>query len=1237
MFEELLRRAARSARGVSDRADLDRFRQDQKRSPAQRRWAAYLQADICRRIGRFGRAQGWLDAAFAAATADTPLLWRADAASCQADVESAFDEPQRALSWAEEAWRGHVSVGREALASREALDALLAEIDCCFLELCSAAGADTNTAELLRRASWMNDRLAHGVLNDANRLIPLAGSLGAIELARTVAADTIAWSEQLTPLLSAVVTGELPRPSTATDAGALKAMAASLAPMRALMQIEVQAKLGDAEDMCGNYENAGRLFDAAARLAAQPGALPNSATRVLQLELNSANQLAKLSRHAEAQAAYERLLPQSETLGFAKATMACRFGIVSCRWRQGAGSAVLGAQKDLAAELERMFLAAPDDEWTRAMLLSAYRLLVNIIAADPATLADHLQSLLQVLYAIRTPNAVAALAVGDEDAHRSARFGVDLLLARWSAVSDAVLLVWETGAEDMVLTTLASGNRPLAERIDVACIPNSAVKSLFDCIAATRDASEQISMRIVGLKRSGASAMEEAARKVWELLPASVQRLLDAADTIYYSPPNQSTLDELPLEALHDGRDFLGMRKVICRVPSLSHLSDLLAPNRYRQALSPHALLVRAKDPVRAQDDGTVLQQAELVAAGIDALGLQVERLDEPAADAFLNAVSAPTTLMHFVGHGFAGGGGEVLVLSETEQVPIAQVTSGSGVRAPFTYFSACEVGRGRQMSSGAQRGLAATFMDAGAPAILAPAYRIPSHFLGRIAAVFYQQCASLPAGPALQQTRRLLHAQQYHPACWATLALFGDPLACLTTEAAAACRTRPAPWCSLVFPHLATQDAQRLQACLEALAGDARLDNDLRSAIHAWLSSGLIDPEQVAPLLARLRERDGEAAATLEILHVLQEVADVNTGSPQDAQDAARDRLNRALRTASALQDSYAAICVVEAFGKVGVPMSDLGSLRQLLDHEHVLLQMLAADAAALERIATPLAALRDKLSTMTFMNVGTRFGYADEDMAEADQGSPAALRRVALAMLEAEAHPETSLGIVPWHVWLLRWGGTGTTSACRNVLAALSVDGRSGQLGAPAAAALRALVGELKFASPLDPKIVGDALAVVKRDGPEFNALRLMLLKDAVEAGGSVTLADVEAALALADELNGTTGRTGIAAWLRTVLAESYETYGDHTRAAELARQAVDELAALQEPRDEYTSRLAQAVELAIAVARSSGDAAGAVELEERCAETLAKAGTPEQEMLDEHGRLAQHLDDFRADPIG
>ena len=59
-----------------------------------------------------------------------------------------------------------------------------------------------------------------------------------------------------------------------------------------------------------------------------------------------------------------------------------------------------------------MFLDEPGDRWVREMLLSAYRLLVNMIAADPAPSPDRLRLLLQVLYAIRTPHAVAMLAGG---------------------------------------------------------------------------------------------------------------------------------------------------------------------------------------------------------------------------------------------------------------------------------------------------------------------------------------------------------------------------------------------------------------------------------------------------------------------------------------------------------------------------------------------------------------------------------------------------------------------------------------------------------------------------------------------------------------------------------------------------------------------------------------------------------------------------------------------------------
>jgi hypothetical protein len=641
---------------------------------------------------------------------------------------------------------------------------------------------------------------------------------------------------------------------------------------------------------------------------------------------------------------------------------------------------------------------------------------------------------------------------------------------------------------------------------------------------------------------------------------------------------------------------------------------------------------VRAKDPQRAENDDTVKQQARMIAAAVEELSLQLEVLDEPSVEAFGHAVDAPGTLLHFVGHSFAGEGGEVLVLSETEQVPIAQVLSSGGVRAPFTYFSACEVGRGRQMSSGAQRGLAATFLDAGAPAILAPAYRIPSHFLGLFAALFYQQCANLPAALALMQTRKVLQSQHYHPACWATVALFGDPYACLTAEAAAACPERRTSWKSLVFQHVATQDPLRQQTCLHALEVDPRLDAKVKSAVSQWLREGEVDPRRVGALLAQLQTQDAEAAALLEILWTLQDVKDVNSESPQEAQEAARARLLRCLQTANTLQDSYAGICIIEAVGDIGVPMNSLGSYRELLDYEQVRLDMLSADSTALDRIAAPLSDRRQTMGTWKFINVGNRYGYADEDIAEADQGDPGALRRVALSMLEGSAHPEALMGVSPWYVWLLRWGGTGTTSSCSNVLAALKMDMKAGRLNEGTAAAIRHFVGELKFSSPLDPAIVKAAFEAFEPRSVERSAIQLMWVKDMIEAANSMSLANVQDARALADELNETIGRTGIAAWFRTVLASHYVASGEMDRAAQLAQEAIDELAALQVPRQEFTTRLAEAVRLAMFVADARDDSVRMAQLRQDFAKLLAMAGTDEQRLWDDHGYLAEYAQDFR-----
>lgn len=1231
MFEELIERAARAERGRADNAALDRFRQDNEQPIAHKRWAAYLHAEISRRIGRFDRAQQWINAAGELMPEAAPLVWLADVASCQAELELAFDEPDRALHMSDRAWRQHLEIGKEALASKEALAALLDEIDRLFTELCRIVGTDANVPVLMRRSSWINDRFIQGMVTDARRLVRVAGSLGALDLARSAASETIAWSETLAPVVTALTSGRL-APQEEPNEAAQAVLESSLGQMRRIVRIELDTQLGDAEDACGEHENAMRLFNEAAQLAGQMDDSPYWNDKVLQLELNCANQLAKLHREAEAQAAYEQVLARCETSGSEKMVIACRFGIVACRWRQAGGSTGLEQQMEVAAELEKMFLAAPHDPWVRAMLLSAYRLLVNMIAVDRAALPDRLRLLLQILYAIRTPNAVAMLARGDEGAYYSARFAVDILLARWSRMEEAVLLVWETGAEDLVLTTLASGAGPLADRIRVACLPIERLGLLVDCIEATRNASEQISMRAIGLKRGSASAMEQTARAVWDELPAEVQAMLAAADTIYYSPSNESALDEFPLEALHDGESFLGVRKAICRVPSLQHLSDLLAPNRYRQIAPSRALLVRAKDPQRAEDDGTVKQQASLIAAAVEELGLQLEVLGEPTVESFAQAVNAPGTLLHFVGHGFAGEGGEVLVLSGTEHLPIAQVLAAGGVRAPFTYFSACEVGRGRQMSSGAQRGLAATFLNAGAPAILAPAYRIPSHFLGLFAALFYQQCTNFPAATALRRTRELLHAQQYHPACWATLAYFGDPYACLTAEASAACPERPTSWKSLVFQHLATQDPLRQLMCLQALEADPGLDAGVKSPVLLWLREGAVDPQRVASLLEQLQGQDAEAAALLEILWTVQDVKGINTESPLEEQEVARGRLRRSLEAAGALKDSYAAICVIEALSGVGVRMDDLGSYRRLLDHEQVLLEMLSADSTALDRIAAPLSGLRQKLGSMTFVNLGTGPGYTNEDIEKADQGDPGALRRVALSMLESSAHPEALMGVLPWYVWLLRWGGTGTTSSCGDVLAALKMDVKANRLDEATAAAIRGFVGELQFSSSLDPAIVEAAFEAVERRSLEFLAMQLMWIKDMIETEGSMSLSNVQAALAIADELNRIIGPTGIAAWFRIVLASDHLANGEMDRAAQLAQDAVDELAALQGPRHEFATRLAEAVELAMLVAEARGNSLRVAQLRQDFADVLAAAGTDEQRLRDDHGYPAKYAQDFR-----
>jgi tetratricopeptide (TPR) repeat protein len=1235
MFEELLERAVRSALGRSDPGEEQRFR-DSDQPVEQKRWAAYLKAEISRRNHRIGEAQRWLNIAAALDPERASLVWRADMVRCEAELELAFDEPQRALERAYEAWSLHTAIVGEAVASDEQLSELRFEIDCLFRELCRIADTTDNVAVVYKLASWVNDRLLAQIASGARLVIRLASGLGDIELARNVASDTIGWAEgSPEAIISAIVSGKRPQeaqPDTTMADSARNLVDQTLSAVKSHLIADVTMGLGDAEDSCGNYEKALQLFEQAAQIARQYAGEKYWDDELRRLELNKTNQLAKLGRHEAARKAYESLLPQFQKAGSIKGAITCRFGIVGCNWRMGEHDRSLSEQIDVGSDLERMYINDPKDQWTRAMLMSAYRLLVNIIASTPDARSAHLKLLLRVLYALRTPGSVADLAASETEATLvSTELALDVFLARWSRVDRAVLLIWETGADDLVLTSIASGAQDLIDRVDVACVARSKATPLFDLIKATQEASDQLSTRSIGLKRSGQTRLEEKARAFWDLLPGSVKRMIAAAETIYYSPSNQSVVDELPFEALHDGEGFIGAEKVVCRVSSLRHMSEGLAPNRYRQTPTSTALLVEAKDPFGVEDKTTLRSQTELIHFSMKSLELEVERLVEPTTEEFLKKTELPGTLMHFVGHGFAGEGGEVLVLSESESVPIAQVPPAEGVRAAFAYFSACEVGRGRHMSSGAQRGLAATFLDAGSPGVVAPTYRIPTHFMGQIAAQFYHHCGTLPVGRALLETRKALNAQQYHPASWATLALFGDPLACITVASASAVPKLSKPWCSFVFEYLASKEKARQDACVEAVEADPHLDAEAKSAIVEWIRSAQIRARDYERLIQKVRQEDGEAAATLDILWTIQDVAGINTESSIEDQQGARERLSDCFKACLVLQDSYAAVCVIEALIEIGIPTEDVAAYRDLLGTAQGFLARLSADAQSLEPISTRFGSLKSRFDSFTVINLGNKFGYSNEELRKADQGDADALTAVGSAMMESQAHPEVLLGVIPWYVWMLRWAGTGTRTAGANALAALAIDVKVGRLTAESADALRRLLTELRFPLPLEPLIAREAILPFEEGSLEYCAIEVVLFKHDIETGTLQSVSEVEYALTVAKDLDESVGPTGVSAYFRMVLAEYYLAT-DVDQAVVLADEALEELARLQSTRDDFTSQLGNAVQLSIAIAEDRGDQEGVESLNEKYAGVLKMAGSEAQRLRDDHGDLAQYADDFR-----
>ena len=159
-----------------------------------------------------------------------------------------------------------------------------------------------------------------------------------------------------------------------------------------------------------------------------------------------------------------------------------------------------------------------------------------------------------------------------------------------------------------------------------------------------------------------------------------------------------------------------------------------------------------------------------------------------PALWANLDAVfgSPGVTLLHFVCHGVAGGGGvQTIKLDPDETLTSLSLLGMTGAQAfsqsqPMVFLNACEIGRPEPALVGVE-GFAKSFISLGARCVIAPLWSVKDSIAHEIATEFYQRISQEPGVPlakVLRDIRRKAYDEAGGEDTYAAYSFYGDPLA---------------------------------------------------------------------------------------------------------------------------------------------------------------------------------------------------------------------------------------------------------------------------------------------------------------------------------------------------------------------------------------------------------------------------------------------------------------------------
>lgn len=327
--------------------------------------------------------------------------------------------------------------------------------------------------------------------------------------------------------------------------------------------------------------------------------------------------------------------------------------------------------------------------------------------------------------------------------------------------------------------------RDTIEVLTADAISNIRSSGLAPTVRHTRPAGSQVPQHLRDLTPD--KRLEMVGRRMYGLLiPDAMQRLLDETPDVPLTIT--SNKGELPWELMHDGKEFLCLKRMFARMPTGQTFprrtrDDAPASDRARRVL----LISSGRDTDLPQAVEEV-RELEKIFTDMEAKVVTITGDEVTSARLTDELCLGGHDIVHYAGHaGFDPEHPEHshLLLPNGEHFRaerVQRLLEGH----PIVFLNACESSRsGEEPTDGStastlaqSQGLANAFVYGGAQACVGSLWPVFDDTARAFAREFYRQLISRsePVGEALRLARIICKAQQQDRSTWAAYALYGDP-----------------------------------------------------------------------------------------------------------------------------------------------------------------------------------------------------------------------------------------------------------------------------------------------------------------------------------------------------------------------------------------------------------------------------------------------------------------------------